>query len=115
VAYHFVPCDRDQPFLMPPSLLDWVPEDHVVWTILAAVEQMDLGARVRRDLDRTDARGGAAGLRCDRQGQETCGLSPNGQLFRAVGRSPPQPMTTRARMAYPVLLPWARSTPPPTV
>jgi transposase len=44
VAYHFVPCDRDQPFLMPPSLLEWVPEDHLVWTILAAVEQMDLGA-----------------------------------------------------------------------
>ncbi len=44
MAYHFVPCDRDQPFLMPPSLLEWVPEDHLVWTILAAVEQMDLGA-----------------------------------------------------------------------
>ncbi len=43
MAYHFVPCDRDQPFLMPPSLLEWVPEDHLVWTILAAVEQMDLG------------------------------------------------------------------------
>jgi len=44
VAYNFVPCDRDQPFLMPPSLLEWVPEDHLVWTILASVEQMDLGA-----------------------------------------------------------------------
>jgi transposase len=43
VAYNFVPCDRDQPFLMPPSLLEWVPGDHLVWTILASVEQMDLG------------------------------------------------------------------------
>ena len=29
---------------MPPSLLDWVAEDHLVWTILAAVEEMDLAA-----------------------------------------------------------------------
>jgi hypothetical protein len=29
---------------MPPSLLDWVPEDHLVWTVLASVEEMDLGA-----------------------------------------------------------------------
>jgi len=27
---------------MPPSLRDWVPEDHLVWTILGAVEEMDL-------------------------------------------------------------------------
>jgi hypothetical protein len=29
---------------MPPSLLDGVPEDHLVWTILDAVEEMDLSA-----------------------------------------------------------------------
>jgi transposase len=27
---------------MPPSLREWVPEDHLVWTILEAVEEMDL-------------------------------------------------------------------------
>jgi transposase len=30
--------------LMPPDLLDWVPDDHLVWSILGAVEQMDLTA-----------------------------------------------------------------------
>ena len=30
--------------LMPPDLSDWVPEDHVVWSILGAVDQMDLTA-----------------------------------------------------------------------
>ncbi len=30
--------------MMPPDLLDWVPVDHVVWSILGAVEQMDLTA-----------------------------------------------------------------------
>lgn len=30
--------------MLPPDLLDRVPEDHVVWSILGAVEQMDLSA-----------------------------------------------------------------------
>ena len=41
---NFIGCVREQAFLMPPSLLDWVPEDHLAWTILASVEEMDLGA-----------------------------------------------------------------------
>jgi len=32
--------------LMPPSLLDWVPPDHLVWTVLASVEEMELSAFV---------------------------------------------------------------------
>jgi transposase len=39
---NFIECGREQAFLMPPSLLEWVPEDHLVWTILDAVEEMDL-------------------------------------------------------------------------
>jgi transposase len=41
---NFIACDRDQAFLLPPSLLEWVPEEHVVWTVLGAVEEMDLSA-----------------------------------------------------------------------
>src|SRR5919206_1910311 len=44
MAANFIACDRDQQYLMPPSLLDWVPEDHLVWSILSAVEELDLGA-----------------------------------------------------------------------
>lgn len=40
----FVACDRGQATLLPPDLTDWVPDDHVVWSILGAVGQMDLGA-----------------------------------------------------------------------
>jgi transposase len=47
MATNFIRCDRDQAFLMPPSLREWVPEDHLVWTVLDAVEQMDLGAFYR--------------------------------------------------------------------
>jgi transposase len=41
---NFIACDREQLLMMPPSLVDWVPEDHLVWSILGAVEQMDLSA-----------------------------------------------------------------------
>ena len=40
----FIGCDRGQAMLLPLSLLDWVPEDHLVWTIVGAVDGMDLGA-----------------------------------------------------------------------
>jgi transposase len=39
---NFIACDRGQSMLLPPDLMDWVPDDHVVWSILGAVEQMDL-------------------------------------------------------------------------
>jgi transposase len=44
MAMNFIGCDREQVFLMPPSLREWVPEDHLVWTVLDAVAEMDLGA-----------------------------------------------------------------------
>jgi transposase len=40
----FIGCDRDQVFLMPPSLRDWVPEGHLVWTVLDAVGELELSA-----------------------------------------------------------------------
>jgi transposase len=42
MAREFVGVDRGQLLLMPPSLVEWLPEDHLVWTVLGAVEQMDL-------------------------------------------------------------------------
>ena len=41
---NFIECDREQEMLLPPSLLDWVAPDHLVWTVLASVEEMDLSA-----------------------------------------------------------------------
>src|SRR3954471_8957333 len=40
----FIGCDREQVFLLPPSLRDWVPEGHLVWTVLDAVGELDLSA-----------------------------------------------------------------------
>ena len=44
VAYNFIPCERDQVFLMPPSLRDWIGEDQLPWFVVDAVSQMDLSA-----------------------------------------------------------------------
>ena len=38
----FVPADRCQPFLMPPDLREWVPEDDLVHFIIEAVERVDM-------------------------------------------------------------------------
>lgn len=34
MAYNFLPGDRDQPFLLPPDLCDWLPEGHFAWFVL---------------------------------------------------------------------------------
>src|SRR3954454_16968558 len=40
----FIGVDREQVFLMPPSVREWVPEGHLVWTVLDAVGELDLSA-----------------------------------------------------------------------
>jgi transposase len=42
MAREFVGCQRGQMLLMPPSLSEWLPEDHLLWSVLGAVEAMDL-------------------------------------------------------------------------
>jgi len=44
MGQNFISVDRDQVFLMPPSLREWLAEDHLVWTVLESVDAMDLTA-----------------------------------------------------------------------
>src|SRR4051812_30491042 len=44
MAQNFLSCDRDQELLLPPSLREWLPEDHLAWFVLEAVAEMDLSA-----------------------------------------------------------------------
>lgn len=44
MAPNFIECDREQVLLMPPSLRDWLPEDHLAWFMLASAEELDLSA-----------------------------------------------------------------------
>jgi transposase len=43
MAYNFLPCRRDQAFLLPPDLREWLPADHLAWFVLDVVDQLDLG------------------------------------------------------------------------
>ncbi len=50
--------DRDQAFLMPPSLADWLPGDHLAWFVLDVVAELDLSGFYGSL--RPDGRGGAS-------------------------------------------------------
>lgn len=58
MGYNFIECDREQIYLLPPSLRDWLPEEDLSWFIIDAVNKMDLGEFYRKY--RPDGRGQAA-------------------------------------------------------
>jgi transposase len=43
----FVGGSREQVFLLPPDMREWLPDDHLVWVVVEAVERLDLSAFVR--------------------------------------------------------------------
>src|SRR3954465_12644274 len=44
MGQRFVACDREQSFLMPPDVREWLPERHLAWFVIYAVVEMDLDA-----------------------------------------------------------------------
>jgi transposase len=58
VSYNFAAVDRDQLMLMPPSVAEWLPEDHLAWFVLDVVDELDLSGFLAAY--RVDGRGGAA-------------------------------------------------------
>jgi transposase len=58
MAYNFLACDRDQAFLLPPDVRDWLPADHLAWFVLDVVDQLDLGPFLKAY--RADGHGRAA-------------------------------------------------------
>ena len=41
---NFLACDREQELLLPPSLREWLPENHLAWCVIDAVGEIDLAA-----------------------------------------------------------------------
>ena len=41
MSYNFVPCNRDQLFILPPDIREWVPGDHLVWFVLDLMDHID--------------------------------------------------------------------------
>jgi hypothetical protein len=48
MAKGYRPVLRDQPFLMPVDMREWLPADHLIWFVLDVVEQLDTSAFHRR-------------------------------------------------------------------
>jgi len=58
MAYNFRVCNRDQGYLLPPDIRDWVPEGDLALFVVDAVKQMGLGDFYKSY--RRDGRGGSA-------------------------------------------------------
>ncbi len=58
MAQNFLCAERDQLYLMPPSVKDWLPEDHFAWFLLEVVAELELSPFLAAYRD--DGRGGAA-------------------------------------------------------
>jgi transposase len=41
MGQNFLACDREQPFLLPPDVREWLPENHLAWFVIDAVGVMD--------------------------------------------------------------------------
>ena len=52
----YQPWTQDQAYLLPPSLRDWLPQDHLAWFILDMASQLDLSV-IERAIHSRDARG----------------------------------------------------------
>jgi len=44
MAYSYLPVDRDQLFLLPASMREWLPEDHLAWFVIDVVDRVDTSA-----------------------------------------------------------------------
>lgn len=89
MGYNFIECERDQIFMMPPDMREWLPESHPVWFLIETVRGMDTSAFY--SAYRQDGKGGAAfdpdmmvalvlfsymhGLRSSRKIEEACTLN----------------------------------------
>lgn len=41
MAFSYRPVVRNQVFLLPPDMAEWLPEDHLVWFVIEVVDQLD--------------------------------------------------------------------------
>jgi hypothetical protein len=44
MGQNLIACDREQSFVMPPDVREWLPEGHLAWFVIDAVAEMDWSA-----------------------------------------------------------------------
>ena len=42
MGQNFIECRREQGFLLPPDVREWLPADHLAWFVIDAVADMEL-------------------------------------------------------------------------
>ena len=42
MAQNFLSCDREQELLLPPSLREWLADDHLAWFVVEVIDELDL-------------------------------------------------------------------------
>lgn len=42
MGQNFLSCDREQDFLLAPSVREWLPEDHLAWFVIEVIERLEL-------------------------------------------------------------------------
>ena len=78
MGQRFVACDREQPFLIPPDVREWLAARHLAWFVIDAVAGMDLagsaccrgGAGAQAGAARQPRRGGEPGFATAREGRD---------------------------------------------
>ena len=60
MAKGYRPVLRDQPFLLPVDMREWLPAEHLVWFVLDVVEQLDTSVFRRRTVRAASGRAGFA-------------------------------------------------------
>jgi transposase len=60
MAKGYRPVDRDQPFLLPPDMREWLPAGHLAWFVIDAVGALDLSRFAARRTPAGSAAGRAA-------------------------------------------------------
>jgi transposase len=60
MAKGYRPVDRDQPFLLPPDMREWLPAGHLAWFVIDAVAALDLSRWRARETPRRSRAGRAA-------------------------------------------------------
>jgi len=108
MAYGYRPVVRDQPFLLPPDLREWLPAGHLAWFVIDAVESLDLSRFPVRSAAGPAGRaaydprmllallvyGYARGLRSSRKIERACGEDV---AFRVICAQDPPDHATIAR------------------
>jgi len=54
---NFIECNREQQYLLPPALQDWLPPKDLAWLIIDAVDAMDLSAFYKKYREDGQGRG----------------------------------------------------------